>query len=282
MLDPTPNRDDLRFLLQRESNWREFWSQFKDLILRKKQPELVLESKPIPVKSIWSDPKPLRSRLGSVALHVAVVGILLLPFWRPVQMQVKKIVSAEIYVPDKIVPMPKMRRLSGGATPVVQPKLVLQTPKVQPVTAPTTITPLQDALNTPAFGSVGPVSGPPGDNSGSGGGPGGVGNGSEGGTCVGADCGGGTVGTEPVQIYSPDPQYSDAARKAKFQGTCTVQVTIGVDGHVSHPVVVQPLGLGLDEQAIKAVLLWRFIPAKDKNGHPMAVTANVEVNFRLF
>ncbi|MGH9482234.1 MAG: energy transducer TonB [Terriglobales bacterium] len=268
--------------MQRKSAWQQFRDEFKDRISRKKQPELVLESKPIPVKSIWSAPKPLKSRLGSVALHVAVVGILMLPFWRPVRVQITKIMDQQIFVPDKIVAMPKLRRLSGGAAPAVQPKLVIQTPKVTPMVAPTTISPLQNALNVPSFGSVGPVSGPPGDNSGSNGGSGGTGTGAEGGTCVGADCGGGDIATDPVKVYDPDPQYSEAARKAKFQGTCTVQVTIGTDGRVSRPVVVVPLGLGLDEQAIKAVLQWKFIPAKDKSGRPLAVIANVEVTFRLF
>ncbi len=41
------------------------------------------------------------------------------------------------------------------------------------------------------------------------------------------------------------------------------------------------LGLGLDEKAIEAVRQWRFEPAK-KDGTPVAVQINVEVNFRLY
>ena len=41
------------------------------------------------------------------------------------------------------------------------------------------------------------------------------------------------------------------------------------------------LGLGLDEKAIEAVRLWKFEPAR-KNGQPVAVQINVEVDFRLY
>ena len=41
------------------------------------------------------------------------------------------------------------------------------------------------------------------------------------------------------------------------------------------------LGLGLDEKAIEAVRNWKFEPAL-KDGKPVAVQINVEVNFRLY
>jgi TonB family protein len=45
--------------------------------------------------------------------------------------------------------------------------------------------------------------------------------------------------------------------------------------------VQRTLGLGLDEKAIEAVRKWKFEPAM-KNGQPVAVQVNVEVNFRLY
>jgi TonB family protein len=45
--------------------------------------------------------------------------------------------------------------------------------------------------------------------------------------------------------------------------------------------VQRTLGLGLDEKAIEAVRQWKFDPAR-KNGQPVAVQINVEVNFRLY
>ena len=47
-----------------------------------------------------------------------------------------------------------------------------------------------------------------------------------------------------------------------------------------HIRVVRPLGMGLDEKAVEAVGKWKFKPGQ-KDGHPVAVMANVEVNFRL-
>jgi len=44
--------------------------------------------------------------------------------------------------------------------------------------------------------------------------------------------------------------------------------------------VVRGLGLGLDEEALKAISQWKFQPAA-KDGQPVAVQATIEVNFRL-
>jgi protein TonB len=280
---PDADAEENRFLLEQPSFFGGLVANIKDFIRPQKQPELVLESKPIPVKSIWTEQKSGRSQLTAFLIHAAVIGVLLLPFWRPVRIQIKKVVDTQIFVPAApVAAMPRMRRLAGGGSPIhVQAPKLITTPKPIHVAAPSTIVPNMNAMPMPSFGSIGPISGPPGAGGGSGTGPGGTGSGSGGGTCTGPNCGD-TVGSGPVAIYSPDPQYSDAARKAKFQGTCIVQVTISADGRVSHPVIIQPLGLGLDQKAIQAVLSWRFLPAKDKNGRPIAVTARVELNFHLY
>jgi TonB family protein len=44
--------------------------------------------------------------------------------------------------------------------------------------------------------------------------------------------------------------------------------------------VQKSLGHGLDEAAIKAVRSWRFKPAM-KDGRPVTVQINIEINFRL-
>ena len=281
-----PPPDDHGFLLERKSFIKDLFEQIHDAFAPPKQPDLVLESKPIPVKDIWAPPKSLRSRLGSVLAHVAVIGILMLPFWNPVRTQIQKVVTQEIFLPTKpvetVIPM---RRMSGGGTPAVTPKLVqIQTPKPTSMTAPTAIVPIAESMNMPSFGAIGPIAGPPGAGGGSNGGPGGIGSGNEGGTCLGANCGSGSgvAATAPIAVFSPDPEYSDEARKAKFQGTCTVEVEIDAQGRVHNPHVTGPLGLGLDQKAVEAVLKWRFVPAKDKNGRPIASIADIEVNFRLY
>ena len=85
----------------------------------------------------------------------------------------------------------------------------------------------------------------------------------------------------PRAVYSPDPEYSDEARQAKYQGTVVLWCVIGPDGHVHGVRVQRSLGLGLDERAIAAVKTWKFDPAR-KDGHAVSVQINVEVNFRLY
>ena len=121
--------------------------------------------------------------------------------------------------------------------------------------------------------------------SGSGGGVGsgrgpGVGPGWGGGIGNGAYRVGGGV-SAPRALYQPDPEYSEEARKAKYQGVVVLWVIVGPDGRVHDMRVQRALGLGLDEKAMEAVKTWKFDPAR-KDGQPVAVQINVEVNFRLY
>jgi TonB family protein len=121
-----------------------------------------------------------------------------------------------------------------------------------------------------------------GAGSGTGVGPGsgnGYGPGSGGGTGGGVYKIGGDV-SSPQIITKVEPEYSEEARKAKFQGVVVLSIVIDANGMPRDIKVIRPLGLGLDEKAIEAVQKWRFRPAM-KGGKAVAVSANVEVNFRL-
>jgi protein TonB len=119
---------------------------------------------------------------------------------------------------------------------------------------------------------------------------GGIGSGSGGG--LGPGEGGGTGGGMfragvngvgiPVCIYCPLPEYSDEARKAKYQGTVSLEVTITGDGRVINPRVVKGPGLGLEEKAMAQVKNWKLKPALGPNGKPITCTVIIEVAFRLF
>ena len=124
------------------------------------------------------------------------------------------------------------------------------------------------------------------------GGPGGIGNGCCGGIgdSVGPGLGNGPPGifpagkkgvTVPEVIYSPEPSFSDEARKAKAQGVVVLLVIVGKDGRTYGVRVGQSLGMGLDEKAIEAVGHWRFRPAT-LNGQPVATQIAVEVDFHLY
>jgi TonB family protein len=125
---------------------------------------------------------------------------------------------------------------------------------------------------------------------------GGIGNGTGGGVGSGIGCsfgpgvGGGGVGggvfragrgvTAPALLYKVEPEYSEEARKAKYQGIVVLYVEVDPAGRAQNVRVLQRLGLGLDEKAIDAVRKWRFRPGL-KDGKPVTVAATVEVNFRL-
>jgi TonB family protein len=85
----------------------------------------------------------------------------------------------------------------------------------------------------------------------------------------------------PKALYSPDPEYSEKARVAKYSGVGVLGVVVGRDGNPKTVWVSKKLGLGLDEKAIEAVRQWKFEPAM-KNGQPVAAAINVEVSFRLY
>lgn len=86
--------------------------------------------------------------------------------------------------------------------------------------------------------------------------------------------------TAPALAYKVEPEYSEDARLAKYQGTVVVSVVVGADGTAANMKVVRGLGLGLDEQAMKAISQWKFKPGT-LAGEPVPVMATIEVNFRL-
>jgi TonB family protein len=85
----------------------------------------------------------------------------------------------------------------------------------------------------------------------------------------------------PRATYSPDPEFSEDARRAKYQGTAILGLTVREDGTASDVCLLNALGHGLDEKAIDAVKRWKFQPAM-KDGQPVPVRLSVEVDFRLY
>ena len=119
----------------------------------------------------------------------------------------------------------------------------------------------------------------------------GLGSGREGigiGCCggVGDDDGGGFASrghsgiTPPTLVYKVEPEFSEEARRAKYQGTVLLRVEIGADGRPRDMVVVETPGLGLDGKALEAVAQWRFHPAM-RAGKAVATTAMIELHFHL-
>lgn len=86
--------------------------------------------------------------------------------------------------------------------------------------------------------------------------------------------------TSPTVLSRIKPVYSEAARKATLEGKVVLSAIVRKDGSLEVLKVVRGLGLGLDENAIKALKKWRFRPGK-RNGKPVDVALNIEVAFSL-
>ena len=177
--------------------------------------------------------------------------------------------------------------------PVVAPQVpVLNDPKLafnSAIAVPPEVK-LPDNPNMPNIGvyrstNVSLASNGPGSHGGMGSGPnGGYGPGS--GPGFGPGTGediytpGGNV-SAPVPIVTPEAEFSEEARRQKYQGVCLVSVIIDAQGFPQSPQIIQRLGMGLDEKALEAVRRYRFKPAL-KNGRPVAARIQVAVDFRLY
>ena len=197
------------------------------------------------------------------------------------------------------LPVPKGRLPKFAMVQITPPQIVLRNANPKLTAEPTVIVPPQVHLaenHMPSLGSPSATvlpGAPPSNGSGSGGG---IGSGSGGGVGVGHGPGvgvgsGGGIGggvfkvgggiSAPQPVLMPDPEYTEEARRAKTQGTCTLFLIVDAAGQPRDIRVVHGLGFGLDAKAIEAVKQWRFDPAL-KDGKPVTVQINIEVEFKLF
>ena len=251
--------------------------------------------------------------VGAHALICALIILFALDQWHTRELQ-KKMVATTVDVP--FMPAMNLKDTMGGgggggnhelleaskgklpefAKKQIVPPQILKIDNPKLAAEPTVVMPeikLPDAkmpdLGIPqsaqvAFASQGTGSGS-GFGSGSGGGVG-SGNGNGIGPGEGGGYGGGIyhVGggvSNPILIYAPDPEFSDEARRAKYQGVCVVGLIVDPQGNPQHVRIVRPLGMGLDEKALEAVREYRFKPAMFK-GKAVAVEVDIEVNFRIY
>jgi protein TonB len=117
------------------------------------------------------------------------------------------------------------------------------------------------------------------------GGPGTTGDGHGPGVPDGVDDGDGPlpIGREiekPTLLYKVEPEYPEAARRARIHGTVTVQAVIGRDGTVEDAEIVHSSHRLLEEASLEAVRQWRYTPVL-LNGRPVRVTFVVRVEFIL-
>jgi periplasmic protein TonB len=83
----------------------------------------------------------------------------------------------------------------------------------------------------------------------------------------------------PVLTHFVQAEYTPEARKARFDGDCMVHLKVDEHGNPQNVRVLSPIGMGLDESAIKAVKQERFKPAM-RGGRTVAFPLSMEVSFK--
>ena len=196
--------------------------------------------------------------------------------------------------PARKVELPGKEKIT---VPVVDPPAVQPPKPEEPPPLPTLDIPAQTLASAPNLSVPGTLEGLPvgasqGSGSGSGGGTGsGSGIGSGQGSGLGPGSGGGTGGGVyrpgsgielPRLLREVKPQYTAEAMRAKIQGTVLLECVVQSDGTIGKVDVVRSLDptFGLDQEAMKAVRLWRFAPGT-RQGQPVAVLVTVELTFTL-
>jgi TonB family protein len=276
--------------------------------------KLVTTVDPVEVEEIWTKPNFRNPGLISFGVHLAIVGLLLIPvaaLTPPAQTATDVVLLSP---PPAIVLAPAAGKSGGGGgggmktptppskgkpprgddkqlvPPMVEVKNLAPELPVEPTIIAPQLAHLQ--LNLTDLGDPNGVVGPPSAGPGTGGGigtgkGGGVGEGD--GAGLGPGKGGGVGGgvfsvgggvSAPRVLFKPQPEYSDDARKARAQGTVELLIIVNPDGTVDFQEVRKRLGYGLDQKAIDAVRKWRFEPGK-RDGKPVATWVQVEVNFAL-
>jgi TonB family protein len=315
--DGARNERGLSLLLEAEPWHRAFLHRVGERLRSAELPPLELTCKPVHVEDIWAAGRfnPSASTL-SLILHALFVAAILIPIGsRSASKTRQAIVQTRVTLAmPNLAPAAAQAEGGGGggdrsAEPASKgelPELAMEqkappvvirrneTPKL-PV-APTVIVPpeipLPATVDMAQLGDPWSIASVPSNGPGTGSGigdgrSGGVGAGDGPGVGPGTDGGFGGGEFNPRGWLSPpevafkvDPEYSEEARKAKYQGTVVIRLTVNSDGTSSDIEVITPLGMGLDEKAVEAVRRWRFRPAR-RGMAPVATSAQIEVTFRL-
>lgn len=310
----------LNKLIETPSSIGSLFGEIRDLINDTLHPRKIETSAaPVEVEEIWSKPKTGVPKLISVGIHAMVLVLAIIP-WATGGSKAPKVTETAVMVAppmNLVLNLPQKDDQSGGGGgggkhQLTPPSLgkpprgadkQIVPPDPEPpknpdpllVAEPTIVAPQLAQLpqvNLLNLGDPEGVAGPPSSGPGIGGGIGtgqGHGVGSGKGPGLGPGEGGGYGGgvfrvgggvSPPTVLQRVEPQYSEEARKARYQGTVVLEAIVRRDGTCDIIRVVRSLGFGLDENAMQALKQWRFRPGM-RNGVPVDVSLNIEVNFNL-
>ncbi|MEE9234124.1 MAG: energy transducer TonB [Candidatus Acidoferrales bacterium] len=263
----------------------------------------------------------LRTEAVSLLVHATALLLVAIPFTtQPTEAKSKKVIEVVQLgdIAPYVVTLPPATQKSGGGggggernplpaskgrlprfsleAQLTPPAAVIRNENPKLAAEPTLVVPPNIQIESPNMANYGDplaesliASGGPGAGGGIGtGAAGGVGSGQ--GPGLGPGQGGGYGGgvfriggnvSQPICLYCPDPEYSEQARKSKYQGTVVLWAVVDASGRARSVRVQKSLGMGLDEEALRAVQNWRFKPA-ERGGKPVAVYMTIEVNFTLY
>lgn len=286
--------------LQQEGVFASLWSSLRDVFFPAKLPPLVLTSQPVAVPDRMKVKRSPASTATAIVIHALII---LLIGWLLAKKLMHPVPTAKVDTVDINTPIAPLAAtaIGGGGgnhdiTPATHGTPPIAKNPIVPVMKPIIEHPLLPAppslvmqpMKPMAPLNMGDLNAPKGAVSLGSGGGGGIGQGNGGGLGVGSggNTGGGVyqVGggvSAPQIIYGPEAEFSDEARRAKYQGDVSVICTVGADGLVHDPHVVRDPGMGLGEKALEAVRTYRFKPSM-KDGKPVAVRITVDVGFTIY
>jgi len=90
----------------------------------------------------------------------------------------------------------------------------------------------------------------------------------------------GELASKPKPLVMNRPEYTEEARAAAIEGKVRVELTVDATGAVKNVKVLESLGHGLDEAALRAVQAASFEPAL-QCGKPVSATFVVSIRFSL-
>jgi periplasmic protein TonB len=301
-----------------EPVWVGLWASVKDVFFPVKLPPLELTSTPIPVP----DRMAVKANPWAVGISSTLnIAVLLLFIWLGIR-AIRNYVNPPTQMTNidlSDYKGPKAAKQAGGGggggdRSIVdankgklpeRAKVDVTPPQPQTIDKPKLPDPptinvqkniqLPDNANMPMIGmSNSPNVVMPSAGSGSGAGMGsgsnggmGSGNGNGYGPGSGGNAGGGVyqVGggiSAPTVIHSVEAEFSDEARRAKYQGVCMVSLIVDAQGNPQNIHVARALGMGLDEKAIEAIRQYKFKPAMKDGKTAVPVMITIEVDFRLY
>ena len=298
--------------------WVCLWESIRDVFFPVKLPPLQLTSKPIPVPDRMAV-KPNPWAIGiSTTVNVAILIVVLFFVGRKIVEAVRpSLLATNIDVGDYNAPkdLTKAGGGGGGGDRSIIDANKGKLPKIEkdPVTPPQPQTiehpklpepaaidvqkdiRLPDNPDMPMIGmktstNVTIASAGTGNGSGMGTGNGGglgPGSGIGYGPGSGWNTGGGLaqIGgrvSAPTVLHSVEAEFSDEARRAKYQGVCLISLIVDTQGNPQNIRVARALGMGLDEKAIEAIRQYKFKPAMKDGKTPVPVMITIEVDFRLY